>query len=369
MIPLQGVLALVIVLATALPLFLDHAPPARGLRALAALVAIVGMFAPSGALAFGALAVGLVLNSATCGSRSGAVGLLLAAAATLGAGLALALDLGPWAWGASLAALALRTGVWPLNLGTASIAERRPAALIDLSATLPAAVFVHLHHAIPAATELAHAGATVAVVVGAAAAVLGGLASVSASDLRTLWSTSYSMHGAMLVAALGAAGRGHVAAAIFVSVSFALALGGFGAMVVATESRTGRVSLHLGGGRSTAFPRITWTFAFFAAAGIALPGTLGFAADDLLLHALWEESPLASTLMLVASALLAVGLLRGFSAVYLGAAPKVWTAEDLSMPERWLSGAVIVLLVTSGIYPMWLLEPVLQVFPIGAPGH
>lgn len=369
MIPtLPLMLALVVAVVAALPLFLDDAPPARGLRAAAALLAIVAMFSPVGPLAYGALAAGLVAHAATCGSRTGAVGLLLAAAAALGAGVALMFEAGSAAWAASLAALVLRTGGWPLNLGTNSIAERRPASLIDLAASLPAAVFVHLHHAIPAGAELAHAGAPVVVVAGAAAAVVGGLASVSATDLRALWAASYSMHGAMLVAALGAAGRGHVAAAIFVSVSFALALGGFGAMVVATESRTGPVALRMGGGRSTSFPRITWTFAFFAAAGIALPGTLGFAADDLLLHALWEESPLASTLMLAASALLAVGLLRGFSAAYLGAPPRVWTAEDLSMPERWLSGAVIALLVTSGIYPMWLLAPVLQAFPIGASG-
>ncbi len=365
---LQLVLAVIIAVASSLPmLFVDHAPPARGVRLGAAVAAIVALFAPVGEIAFAALAVGLLFHARTCGSRSGAAGLALAAAMTLGAGLALALDLGAWAWVASIAALALRTGGWPLHVGTAAIAERRPGALVDLAATLPAAVFVHLHHVLPAAPELAHAAAPVAVVAGAAAAVIGGLASVSAPDLRRLWSASYSMHGGMLLAAVGAAGRGHVAAAIFVAVSFALALGGFGAMVVAIESRTGPVTLRAGGGRSTSFPRITWTFAFFAAAGIALPGTIGFAADDLLLHALWEESPLASTLMLVASALLAVGLLRGFSGAFLGSPLKVWTAGDLSMSERWLSGAVIAVLVTSGIYPMWLLESVLQVYPVGAP--
>lgn len=357
----------VVVLVASLPLlFVDHAPAGRLVRAGAAVAALGALFAPDGSLAFACLAVGSLLHARTCGSRSGAAALGLAAVATLGASVALALDAGAWAWVGSLVALALRSGVWPLHLGTAAIAERRPGALVDLSATLPAAVFVHLHHALPAAGPLAHGAASGLVVVGALAAVIGGLASVSAADLRALWSASYTMHAGMLLAAVGASGRGHVAAAIFVSVSFALALGGFGAMLVATEARTGQVGLRGSGGRSTAFPRITWTFAFFAAAGIALPGTLGFAADDLLLHALWEESPLASTLLLLASALLAVGLLRGISAAFFGAAPKVWTAGDLSGRERWLSGVVIALLVAAGIFPTGLLRPVLEAFPPAA---
>ena len=45
------------------------------------------------------------------------------------------------------------------------------------------------------------------------------------------------------------------------------------------------------GGRAGAFPRLAAAFALFGGAGVGLPGTAGFVADDLLLHTLWMDSP------------------------------------------------------------------------------
>ena len=65
-----------------------------------------------------------------------------------------------------------------------------------------------------------------------------------------------------------------------------VALGGLGLMVDALEARAGTVRLAGPGGRVQAFPRLAVGFALFGAAGVAMPGTAGFIADDLLLHKL-----------------------------------------------------------------------------------
>ena len=163
----------------------------------------------------------------------------------------------------------------------------------------------------------------------------------------------------MLIAALGAAGHGHSAAALLVTVTLALAMGGLGAMVAAVEDRCGRVLLKDQGGRIWGMPRLAAAFLLFAASGVGMPGTAGFIADDLLLHALWEESVVGSLTMIVAAALLAVATLATFAKIFLGP-PATSLAGDLRRPERFVVIATFGLLVLIGVVPWLLANPLAE---------
>ena len=93
-----------------------------------------------------------------------------------------------------------------------------------------------------------------------------------------------------------------------------------------------------------------------------MPGTAGFVADDLLLHALWEESPVACGMVLVASATLAIALLRGFSALFLGPQIERFAAPDLRTRERLLVVLGIAILLVIGVAPMLLINPTVAFF-------
>lgn len=319
----------------------------------AVVVALLGVAvaAPGALVGYAALAAAVASIAAGTGSRTGYTWLGLAAAAYAGAAFALprspelglALALG--GFGAS-------AGVIPLHVGAAAVADRRPASLVELAGATLAAVALHLRFALPAAPELAHDAATGLVAWGAGAALAGAVLALTQTTLRGLWACSFTMHAGMSLAALGAAGRGHHTAAVFVAITFALALGGFGAAVHALEARVGPVQLTGGGGRVRALPALAAAFAFYAAAGIALPGTAGFVADDLLLHALWEELPAACAAVLAASATLAISLLRGFVAVFLGPERRPTVAPDLGTAERLLALLGVAALLALGLYPM-----------------
>lgn len=361
---LPWILAGVVALVAWLP-SLEPGPAADRVRRGVAGAAGAAACLIAGPAASGVLALATLLHGLGCGTRTGGVALGAAAAAHAATGLALWAGQGEIALATSLLAVAVRSGPAPLHLGTAALAHRAPAVLVEVGATGVAAAFLHLRDVLPAAPEAARALAVPVGVWGATAAALSGLASLSRPSLRGLWSSSVSVHGGMAIAALGAAGQGHLAGAVFVAVAFALALGGFGLLLAAIEARTGPVALRAGGGRSGPFPRLTWAFAFFAAAGVALPGTVGFAADDLLLHALWAESPAACALVLAASALLAVGLLRGFGAAFLGPPSRRFVADDLSPREGAWVAALAAALVGFGVRPAWLLGPTLAFFAGG----
>jgi NADH-quinone oxidoreductase subunit M len=103
-----------------------------------------------------------------------------------------------------------------------------------------------------------------------------------------------------------------------VAVTVGLALGGLGMMITSLEERVGPVDYRGPGGRAGAFPVLSACFIVFGGAGVGLPGTAGFVADDLLLHTLWSQSPGSTVAVIVASALLAVATLIAYSRSFLG---------------------------------------------------
>jgi hypothetical protein len=142
------------------------------------------------------------------------------------------------------------------------------------------------------------------VAIGAGSTLLFALIALVQRTLHGLLRASMLMHGGMLFAAVGAAGRGHHAAAMLVAITLGLALSGFGIMLASFEARVGPLTQLAPGGRARAFPRLAAAVAIFGGAAVGLPGTAGFVADDLLLHALWQESAASAVITIVASALL-----------------------------------------------------------------
>jgi NADH-quinone oxidoreductase subunit M len=323
-----------------------------------ALVATLGttLFAPSGELAYLAVAAGALLHaySAARGSATGAAVLGLSAVASVAAAGAIAQDALTTAFLLSVLAVALRAGVLPFHVGTASLCDRLPLVQTQQLSSMIALVFVHLrfvdHHAGAAALGpwLVNYGAVVA--------ICAALITIVQTDLRGFFRGTTAMHGGMLMAAIGTASLGNFAAALLVAVSMGLALGGMGMMITSLEERVGRVRFAGPGGMGATFPKMAVLFAIFGGAGVGLPGTSGFVADDLLLHTLWMVSPVATVLVILSSALVAVATLHTLSKVFFGrATPSL--APDLGLRERIVATALILALVTLGIVPKVLLGP------------
>lgn len=322
---------------------------------LTALLAVT-VSANSGPLAFGTAAIAAMLHAhaARDATRTAALSFALSAVATIVAAVALWLGADLAAFVASSVAIALRVGLIPLHTGAVRLCARAPALQSQQLATVIGLVVAHLRFTdhTPIAFEIA----PLFVRYGAVMTLVPALMALVQRDLQGFLRMATVMHGGMLFAALGAAGRGHAAAAVMVVITTAAAMGGLGLMVAALEDRVGTVSFLGPGGRVQTFPRLAAAFLLFAGAGVALPGTAGFIADDLMLHALWEESVMSTVLMILGSALLAVASLMTYSRVFLGrAVPSL--AADLAARERAVVVVLVLLLVGLGIMPGLLLTP------------
>lgn len=332
-------------------------PGARILPLSAVVAALATMlFSDSGTAAYFAAATTALLHAAMAApaSRTGASMLALAAVLSAAAGLAVGgADLTAAFW-LSSAAIAVRAGMLPLHVGVASLCERAPLVQVQQAASTIALVFVHLRFVDHG--EMAIAVAPAMVRIGAAATFAGALITLMQGDLRGFYRGTTVAHGGMLMAALGTAPLGNFAASLLVAVTIGLALGGLGMMITALEARVGDVG-HTGHrGRAGAFPRLAAAFAVFGGAGVGLPGTAGFVADDLLLHTLWIHSPTSAVLVILSAALLAVATLIVFSRVFLGR-PVPSPAPDLYLRERLAAVMLLGLLIGLGVAPRLLLGP------------
>lgn len=188
-------------------------------------------------------------------------------------------------------------------------------------------------------------------VVAAFVAFVAGLSSVAQRELRGLFRSKVLVHAGFVVCAVAS---GHAGAIVFAAGTAAVALGGFGFVVAAVERRAGRVSLLQPGARITAFPHLAAAFAVIGAAGVGLPATAGFVADDLLLHAAWQQGVVVTGFLIAAAVFLAIGTLRAWQRVFLGPPDRARgrsIAPDLTVVERVVVVAVIVALLVFGLVP------------------
>lgn len=99
-------------------------------------------------------------------------------------------------------------------------------------------------------------------------------------------------------------------------------------------------------------PRLAVFFAVGALALIGLPGTLGFAAEDLLFHGALESHPLLGFGLPLATALNAITALRLLAMLFFGRRGiHVPSIADALPRERWALTVPVVLLVAGGVFP------------------
>ncbi len=333
-------------------------PGQRRLLPLFALICLqaIAFFSEHGAVAYAAIAASALIHAAGAWPRARTGAIMLLTTGALAAAAAVSVHFGHLTVALALSglAIAMRTGVMPVHVGVASLCDRAPVVQTQQLASAIALVFVHLrfvdHH------EAALALAPWLIRGGAFAAIVAALITLVQKDLRGFYRGTTTMHGGMVLAAIGTASYGSFAAALLVMVTMGLALGGIGIMTSALESRVGPVSFNGPGGRVVAFPVLAAAFILFGGAGVGLPGMAGFVADDLLLHTLWMESPFSTVAIILASAFLAVATLTGFAKTFLGRGlPSI--APDLLTSERVVAATLLVLLLVLGFVPGVLLTP------------
>jgi NADH-quinone oxidoreductase subunit M len=190
---------------------------------------------------------------------------------------------------------------------------------------------------------------------GAISAVYAGVLAMVSNDLRRLigW-LSISQAGLMIVGLCSLQEDG-VTGAVAYWVSYGTAVTGLALTIWAVQARMGTTRISELGGLVRSAPRLTVAFAAFAVASVGFPGSLGFVAEDLLVHGVLEVNPILGVTMIVATAFNGIALVRALFRTFLGPS-RTDAPADLRPRELWVVGGLAAVAFGLGMWPAGLID-------------
>jgi NADH-quinone oxidoreductase subunit M len=129
--------------------------------------------------------------------------------------------------------------------------------------------------------------------------------------------------------------------------------------LAALEARRGTLSLKRWEGTYRSTPLLGISFLVFGLTSVGFPGTLGFIGEEALAHGAFEDAPLRGALVLFASALNGITVMRFYFALFGGPPPLRARARwiERTRPRERLSVLVLSsLLLAGGLFPRPFLE-------------
>jgi NADH-quinone oxidoreductase subunit M len=248
----------------------------------------------------------------------------------------------------------IRMGVAPFHSWLPVSFEHGSSVAVVLLVSTRTGLYMLARVALPAFPEAARAALPFLVALALVSALYGALGALGQRDLRRMLGFFVvSQSGIMLVGfALGDAHA--ISGALLYWIGFAIATTGLSLMLTALRSRTGCSDMMSFGGIVRDMPMLSACFFLFGLATIAIPGSVAFAAEDMLIHGALELHPWLSAGMIVAMVINAITFMRAFALAFLGTrhtdTPR-GTLQDLGTRERISAVTLVLSLFVLGIKP------------------
>jgi NADH-quinone oxidoreductase subunit M len=257
-------------------------------------------------------------------------------------------------WLVALAVLA-REGLVPLHFWVPSLFAGAPLP-VALLATVPqlgsyAAIRLLLGHADGVASEL-----VVLAQVGPVTAVYGAALALVQRDLRRLIGTLAFSQSALVLAGLAGTVPMELAGGLCVWIASGLSLTGIGVVAAALEGRAGPLRLDLPQGRFWDAPTLAAFFLLFGLAGIGLPGTLSFVADDLIIAGSLSEHMHGGVLVILSTVFAGIAVIRGWFGIF-GGPPTIDAPRHAILPRERVGFTLLLTLIFGlGLFPRPLVQ-------------
>jgi NADH-quinone oxidoreductase subunit M len=277
---------------------------------------------------------------------------LWGSAALFGIGVALA-AFEPGRWSETLglwmiiAAVLIRKGIFPFHawLPEAFDTGRLGPVLLFSAPQLGsyvAAVLV-VPHASAGALRTVATLSLVTAVYGAALALV-------QRDARRACGYLFVSQSALVLAGLDCTTSAALAGSLVLWISSALAFTGMARTVLALEARRGRLDLTKHHGGYEQMPLLAASFLVLGLACTGFPGTLGFVGEEMLIEGAVHGFPALGFLVVVASALTGLAVLRMYFSLFCGCRPST-LKFSLLRREAIIFGAVATTLIVGGLLP------------------
>ncbi|HEX6245624.1 MAG TPA: proton-conducting transporter membrane subunit [Polyangiales bacterium] len=257
-------------------------------------------------------------------------------------------------------AVLVRTGVAPFHSWLPEALQHGSLLGVTFLMSMRTGMYLLARLVIPAFPAETMAAMPLLTSVALLSAVYGAIAAISQVDLRRMVGFLIVSQSGIMLTGFVFADEHAISGSLLYWLGFAVATLGLVIMIAALRTRTGTSDVRLLGGLVTRVPQLAAAFFLFGLATIAIPGTLAFAAEDMLIHGALEAHPLLTIVMAAAMVLNAITVVRSFASTFLGQPSPHGAAQglldDLLPRERVVSVALLVALISSGLYPQALIR-------------
>jgi NADH-quinone oxidoreductase subunit M len=257
------------------------------------------------------------------------------------------------AFGLLMLAVLLRKGLFPVHGWVVAAHESGHLPTSALLINGHVAAFLVLRVVIPILPEASSSALVLITDIALLTALYAALMALSERSPRRIFALLSVSQSSFVLAGLETGTPEGISGALVYWMVVTIATTGIAIVLQAIEQRmqsTGLEGSFLG--LAGPFPRLATFFIVCGVALVGMPGTLGFIADELLLHGALESHPRLGLVMPLAAALNAFHLYRLFSRLFLGSkGPQLSGIPDARLGERLALTAALALLVVGGLMP------------------
>ncbi len=262
------------------------------------------------------------------------------------------------AFGMLALAVFLRKGIFPLHSWVVNGLDSSPILPLGLLLNGHLGAYLMVRFAIPLLPDAATQALSLVSVLALFTALYAAVVALAEKRTRRILGFLTVSQASFMLAGLQNRNTAGVTGALVYWFVVAAATTGLYCVYRGLEARYPAVSSPAGFlGLMNPAPRMAVFFALSGLALVGLPGTLGFAAEDLLFHGSLQSHPWLGITLPLATAFNAITVYRLFSTLFMGrAASATPTVPDALPRERWALTAVAMFLVVNGILPSLLVS-------------
>ena len=268
---------------------------------------------------------------------------------------------------ALLLAFAIKTPVFPFHtwLPAAHVEAPTAGSVVLAGVLLKLGTYGLVRFALQMTPDAFRDAALAVAIVGVWSALYGAFVALAQTDLKRLVAyTSVNHMGYVVVGVAAAAaasdpeaGKLALDGAVLQMVSHGIVTGALFLLVGILQDRARTRDMGAFGGLLRATPGLGWLFILAAFASLGLPGLAHFPAEFQIFLGTFEVWPVLAAIVIIGIVITAGLYLRAIQATFLGALPERWQRmPDLTRPDLWAVGPLIVLTVIIGVIPRVVLD-------------